>query len=122
MQLDDNGKPVPPAPASRRQSKVVTGADGKPGTPPSSPSLARRLSILTRFSLSVHANAGASTSAAATFGSGAPNGGAPSAPPKPERKKGEFSAELQADLDMLKTEAAKGAFLRFSSSSSSTSD
>ncbi|GAA5821509.1 hypothetical protein JCM11251_004658 [Rhodosporidiobolus azoricus] len=84
--FDENGNPIP-QPAPRRKStgvdKVVVGADHKPITA-SDPS--------------------ASTSASAAFGATA---GAAQEPAKPARKKGEFSPELQGDLDMLKAESDK---------------
>ncbi|GAA6034919.1 hypothetical protein JCM8097_009365 [Rhodosporidiobolus ruineniae] len=85
--LDENGNPVAPAARRRSGKVVVTGADGKP----------------------VHdTTAGPSTGSPAVTSAPAFGGAAlPAQPPKPVRKKGEFSPELQADLDMLKRESDK---------------
>ncbi|GAA5859955.1 hypothetical protein JCM8547_003031 [Rhodosporidiobolus lusitaniae] len=96
--LDENGNPVPAPPPARRKSGkvVVVGADGKPvhdsHARPSTPGA------------SASASASGATPGAGIAAFGAP-GGAPAVPTKPERKKGEFSAELQEDLDMLKRES-----------------
>ncbi|GAA6000291.1 hypothetical protein JCM10207_007943 [Rhodosporidiobolus poonsookiae] len=82
--VDENGNPVPAAPSRRRSNKVVVvGSDGKPlhDAQPGSPAVGA-----------------------------APAFGGPAAAAKPARKPGEFSPELQADIDMLKVEVDKADF------------
>ncbi|GAA5858549.1 hypothetical protein JCM1840_001252 [Sporobolomyces johnsonii] len=87
--VDENGNPVP---AARRQSKkFVVGPDGKP----------------------VEGDeAGPSTAFQAPLASSIPAFGStgPVPPPKKVRKPGEFSPDLQADLDMLRAESAKESY------------
>ncbi|BGP14364.1 hypothetical protein JCM10213_004491 [Rhodosporidiobolus nylandii] len=83
--VDENGNPVPTAPSRRKSNKVVVGQDGKPVDP---------------------AHAGPSGEAP-----GAPSFGAAGPPAVPARKPGEFSAELQEDLDMLRRESAKESWI-----------
>ncbi|BGP54278.1 hypothetical protein JCM8202_000711 [Rhodotorula sphaerocarpa] len=84
--VDENGNPIAPA-ARRRSGKVVMGSDGKP--------------------VAEGSEAGPSGAPSPAL-AGVPSFGAPAGPPPPkQRKKGEFSPELQQKLDHLKEESDK---------------